>query len=973
MFFRNLILLVLMLAMPAHVAAQTSGTLKPVAGWTIGESHFDGKRLMPAHGRWVGVLRGNARVVGTQVQAIVMDGRSHSFQVSDNIAAMDLPRQTLTLEAWVVVRRPQPWGGIISALRDNGDDERGYLLGFRNDRFCFALASEATGKLTYLEADRPFDTAKWHHVVGTYDGTTMRLYVDGRLAATSTQQSGDVLMLPTGWFELGAYRDDDEFFPMQGLLHEALVYDGVMSETQVKRRYAAKLDRLPAVETLDEVSRLRVHGPFAQFVSADQVRISWETSEPTPSVLEFGPAMDQMRRYVDAQPKVSHSFVLNIGGVNEKAVLHYRIIQPRNGGEVKTRIYDFECEFNDAVVPPLPERPSPYPEDDRSAMYRAIARQMIDAANFRRGYCLVLGAEEGRLAYELARLSDMQIVAVESDPARAQTARRKLDEAGLYGTRVSVLHVPLGMEAKLPFAPYFANLVVSESMLLRGELPCSSEEVYRVLRPYGGVAYLGQAAWATSGASGTPRLTAGALAQWLHDADVSQGESRWLEEGGVFWLHRRGALPGGGDWSHQYASADNSAAGGDDLVDDDLRVLWWGRPGPRPMPDRGARNPAPLFTHGNLFVQGNRILFGLDGYNGTVRWSVQVPEFRRANLIRDCSNMAAAPDHLYIAGGSRAFALEAQTGICSRSFEVPPVRGAGQLEYDWGYIGVVGDLLLGSSTVRGGAYLGDEGEWYNDDTPGEIGKVVSESLFAYDRKTGKLLWTHDAGVVVNATITVRRDTVYFLETRDPALKPRITGRFEGNLPQAMHLVALDLATGQEKWARSVDVSMFRYMAYLVAGEGAIVAAGSDARRVYHLQAYNDTTGEPLWQYSTDTRKKHHSGWLDHPVVVGQRLFANRHTFELCTGEVLHINEWDFHGCGIMSASNQTMFQRMSFHGMWDLDTGKRKELAGVRTGCWLGLIPAGGMLLAPESSAGCSCTHAIQTTVSFIPRKSDRR
>ena len=44
------------------------------------------------------------------------------------------------------------------------------------------------------------------------------------------------------------------------------------------------------------------------------------------------------------------------------------------------------------------------------------------------------------------------------------------------------------------------------------------------------------------------------------------------------------------------------------------------------------------------------------------------------------------------------------------------------------------------------------------------------------------------------------------------------------------------------------------------------------------------------------------------------------------------------------------------------------QFEGIRSGCWLGLIPAGGMLLAPETSAGCSCTHSIQTSVGYLPR-----
>ena len=70
----------------------------------------------------------------------------------------------------------------------------------------------------------------------------------------------------------------------------------------------------------------------------------------------------------------------------------------------------------------------------------------------------------------------------------------------------------------------------------------------------------------------------------------------------------------------------------------------------------------------------------------------------------------------------------------------------------------------------------------------------------------------------------------------------------------------------------------------------------------------------------------------------------------------------------MSAGKNAIFFRHHFQSMWDLETNKRNQFEGIRSGCWLGLIPAGGYLLAPETSAGCSCTHAIQTSVGYIPK-----
>jgi len=38
-----------------------------------------------------------------------------------------------------------------------------------------------------------------------------------------------------------------------------------------------------------------------------------------------------------------------------------------------------------------------------------------------------------------------------------------------------------------------------------------------------------------------------------------------------------------------------------------------------------------------------------------------------------------------------------------------------------------------------------------------------------------------------------------------------------------------------------------------------------------------------------------------------------------------------------------------------------------RPGCWINTIPAGGLVLIPESSSGCTCGFALQTSLAFVP------
>ena len=106
------------------------------------------------------------------------------------------------------------------------------------------------------------------------------------------------------------------------------------------------------------------------------------------------------------------------------------------------------------------------------------------------GYCLVLDCGEGRLAYELARRTQLKVVGVESDAGKVEKARRLLDQAGLSG-RVAIHHCTV---SELPLTSFFANVVVSDGMLGAGKRPDGLGDIARLVRPYGGVLLLGEPA-----------------------------------------------------------------------------------------------------------------------------------------------------------------------------------------------------------------------------------------------------------------------------------------------------------------------------------------------------------------------------------------------------------------------------------------------------------------------------------------------
>lgn len=63
---------------------------------------------------------------------------------------------------------------------------------------------------------------------------------------------------------------------------------------------------------------------------------------------------------------------------------------------------------------------SPFPSDAWTAVYERAADEILECTGVSGGFCLVLGSERGRLAYELARRSDLKIYAIESDAEKVR-------------------------------------------------------------------------------------------------------------------------------------------------------------------------------------------------------------------------------------------------------------------------------------------------------------------------------------------------------------------------------------------------------------------------------------------------------------------------------------------------------------------------------------------------------------------------
>ncbi|MFT5471561.1 MAG: outer membrane protein assembly factor BamB, partial [Verrucomicrobiales bacterium] len=118
----------------------------------------------------------------------------------------------------------------------------------------------------------------------------------------------------------------------------------------------------------------------------------------------------------------------------------------------------------------------------------AAAEEILEQTGVLAGFCVDLEAGTGDLAIALARKSDLQIYAVESDPDKVKIARQRIAAAGLYGNRIVVHQAEPGA---ISYPKYFANLVVSSKSLTETPSPAAKAEMHRIQRPFGGKICLG--------------------------------------------------------------------------------------------------------------------------------------------------------------------------------------------------------------------------------------------------------------------------------------------------------------------------------------------------------------------------------------------------------------------------------------------------------------------------------------------------
>lgn len=547
------------------------------------------------------------------------------------------------------------------------------------------------------------------------------------------------------------------------------------------------------------------------------------------------------------------------------------------------------------------------------------ARAMLAKGQFTGGVVVQVHGADAALLQSMQRevpnLRGTLLVAREAD---AQQAREALVAAGLHGK----IHVGVWQSGTLPFIDNFVNLLIVEQAEA-----VSREEVLRVLVPEG-TAILG------SEVLTKPRpKTMDYWPMQLHDASgnaVSTDKVLKPPLRHMQWV-------GGPRWSRHHDKMSSISA----CVSGDEKVFY--------IFDEGSTYSPYLPCHWTLLAR--------DAFNGVVLWKQPIDHWV-GNLYGLKSGPATLPRRLVVAENRVCVTLgieapvsviDADTGKILRT--LAGTEGTEEIIYADGILYLVADTNKDKEEFKNGPRM---------NYPSSRWIQRKKQVLCCDLDQGEVVWSKTFDWVAPSTLSTSRGKVYL---------------FDGK-----QVVALSREDGSILW-KSAELPVWQQMttfyapklvvqggvAMFVGGEGYVPHRGTATGKVTGLSTEN---GKVLWT------ERHPSGGYQSPsdllMVDGKMWGANvtsgSEQSPTGTGEILARNPssgkeevkfhdipayWFHHRCYPAKATEDYLIMSRTGTEFVNLKTGEWTLHHWVRGACLYGIMPANGMLYAPQHP--CSC------------------
>ncbi len=529
-----------------------------------------------------------------------------------------------------------------------------------------------------------------------------------------------------------------------------------------------------------------------------------------------------------------------------------------------------------------------------------------------------------------------KLLVAQEDDARA--ARETLVADGVHGD----ITVGLWQSGTLPFIDSFVNLLIVEQANA-----VSREEALRVLAPEG-------TALLRSEVLVKPRPES--IDDWpqqLHDASgnaVSKDKVLKPPLAHMQWV-------GGPRWSRHHDKMSSVSA----CVSGDGKVFY--------IFDEGNTYSPYLPCHWKLIAR--------DAFNGVVLWKKPIDEWI-GNLYGLKSGPSTLPRRVVVAGkrvcatlgiSAPVSVIDTDTGEILQT--IPGTESTEEIIHEDGLLYLVADTNKDKTEFQNGPRMNyPRSQWI----------VRPKEVLCCDLDAGKVLWSKTFDWVAPSTLSASRGKVYLFDGKE--------------------VVALGRDDGSVLW-KSAELPVWKQMATfyapkLVVQGGVVMFVGGEDYIPHRGSANGKVTGLSTENGKTLWTAKHPSGGYQSPsdlLMIDGSLWGMNDTSgsrgsPTGTGEILARNPatgeevkkfedvpayWFHHRCYPAKATEDYLITSRTGVEFVNVETGQWTLHHWVRGACLYGIMPANGLLYAPQTPCSCYIGAKMYGFTALAPANASQR
>lgn len=555
---------------------------------------------------------------------------------------------------------------------------------------------------------------------------------------------------------------------------------------------------------------------------------------------------------------------------------------------------------------------------------RQLAKQILDATGVRGGIVVHLGCGDGRLTASLHANNSYCVQGLDADEQNVAAARKHIQSLGLYGP----VSVDKWSGGRLPYIDSSINLVVVEQPGL-----VLTSELMRALAP-NGVAYV-------------------------------RSKDQWQKTVKPW--------PAGRDqWTHYLHDPSNNAVAHDTVIEPVSRYQWIGSPRYSRHHDHMSAISAVVSSHGRVFyildkaprpsimIPPEWMLVARDAFNGTVLWERSIKRWHehlwplKSGPQILARRLVAIGDHVYttLSIDAPLVQLDAATGKTLQTYD--GTTATEEVLYQDG-------TLLLSVATKGQPLRSDPNKDYENltairaDITNPLWTTAPRTLMAVEADSGKINWKKETDLVSMSLAADARHLVFHngerLECLDPA-----------NGKQMWETEHLPI---REKMRSSSGATVVIHDdVVLYNGQ---IAVDDQKARTTTMFAISAKDGKTLWKAAqapcghmgtpADLLVSGNLVWSgavaigsDSGIMTGRDIETGKVKREFPPDVTTH---WFHHRCYRAKATDKYLL--FSRTGIEFVDWAKEHWICHhwVRGACSYGIMPANGLIYAPEHPCAC--------------------